>query len=91
VDGRNKSGHDEGETVVLRREPMRASKDAERRLHGHSILRGSPQRGSRFTLADMMLYAWLDFGAQVGQPLDEANSNLVAWFKRVAERPSVKA
>jgi glutathione S-transferase len=47
--------------------------------------------GSRFTLADMMLYAWLDFGAQVGQPLDEANTNLVAWFKRVAERPSVKA
>ncbi len=47
--------------------------------------------GSRFTLADMMLYVWLDFGAQVGQPLDPANGNLAAWFKQVAERPSVKA
>jgi glutathione S-transferase len=47
--------------------------------------------GSRFTLADMMLYCWLDFGAKVGQPLDPANSNIVAWMARVAERPSAKA
>jgi hypothetical protein len=39
----------------------------------------------------MMLYVWLDFGKQVGQPLDEANTNIAAWFKRIAERPSVKA
>lgn len=47
--------------------------------------------GKRFTLADILLYCWLDFGGQVGQPLDTANSNIVAWMARVAERPSVKA
>ena len=47
--------------------------------------------GNRFTLADMVLYCWLDFGNQVGQPLDAANSNVVAWFARVGERASVKA
>ena len=33
----------------------------------------------------------LDFAGQVGQPLDTANANLVAWMARVAERPSAKA
>ncbi|WP_029080334.1 glutathione S-transferase family protein [Bradyrhizobium sp. th.b2] len=47
--------------------------------------------GKRFTLADMLLYCWLDFGNQVGQPLDQSNGNIVAWFNRMAERPSVKA
>jgi glutathione S-transferase len=47
--------------------------------------------GDRFTLADMVLYCWIDFGNQVGQPLDAANGNIVAWFARVGERPSVKA
>ena len=30
--------------------------------------------GKRFTLADILLYCWLDFGSQVGQPLDAANT-----------------
>lgn len=47
--------------------------------------------GKRFTLADMLLYCWLDFGNQVGQPLDQSNANIVAWFNRVGARPSVKA
>jgi glutathione S-transferase len=47
--------------------------------------------GKRFTLADMLLYCWLDFGNQVGQPLDTANTNIVSWMTRVGERPSVKA
>jgi glutathione S-transferase len=47
--------------------------------------------GDRFTLADMVLYCWIDFGNQVGQPLDTANTNIVAWFARIGERPSVKA
>ena len=47
--------------------------------------------GKRFTLADILLYCWLDFGGQVGQPLDTGNGNIVAWMARVAERPSVKA
>lgn len=47
--------------------------------------------GQRFTLADILLYCWVDFGGEVGQPLDPANSNIATWFARVAERPSVKA
>ena len=47
--------------------------------------------GKRFTLADMLLYCWIDFGNQVGQPLDQANGNIVAWFARVGARPSAKA
>jgi glutathione S-transferase len=46
--------------------------------------------GKRFTLADILLYGFLDFAAQVGQPLDPANTNLAAWFARVGQRPSVK-
>jgi len=34
--------------------------------------------GSRFTLADILLYGWLDFGNQVGQPLDATNTNIAA-------------
>jgi len=47
--------------------------------------------GRRFTLADIHLYCFLDFGAMVGQPLDPANANIAAWFARVGERPSAKA
>jgi glutathione S-transferase len=47
--------------------------------------------GPRFTLADMLLYCWIDFGGQVGQPLDPANTNIAAWFARVGQRPSVTA
>ena len=47
--------------------------------------------GKRFTLADIMLFCFLDFGAQVGQPLREENKNIGAWFARVKERPSAKA
>lgn len=47
--------------------------------------------GKRFTLADMLLYCWLDFGSHVGQPLDQGNNHIVAWFSRVGARPSVKA
>ena len=48
--------------------------------------------GKRFTLADILLYCWIDFGNEerVGQPLDPANTNIAAWFARVGERPSVK-
>jgi len=47
--------------------------------------------GKRFTLADIVLFCWLDFGDKVGQPLDATNTNIKAWFDRVAQRPSVKA
>ena len=47
--------------------------------------------GERFTLADILLFAFLDFGAQVGQPLDPAFAKLTDWFGRVKARPSVAA
>ncbi len=47
--------------------------------------------GNRFTLADILLYCFVDFGGQVGQPLEEANQNLSQWVKRVKSRPSVEA
>ena len=47
--------------------------------------------GERFSQADIQLYAFLDFGARVGQPLDPNLPKLNAWMKRVADRPSVAA
>ncbi|HVZ68800.1 MAG TPA: glutathione S-transferase family protein [Rhizomicrobium sp.] len=47
--------------------------------------------GKRFTLADILLYVFLDFGNTVGQPLNPEFANIASWFKRVGERPSVKA
>jgi glutathione S-transferase len=42
--------------------------------------------GDRFTLADIMLFVFLQFGTQVGQPINPANKNIVAWLDRVAAR-----
>jgi glutathione S-transferase len=47
--------------------------------------------GNRFTLADVLLFCFVDFGGQVGQPLNPEFKNLGAWFARVKERPSAKA
>jgi glutathione S-transferase len=47
--------------------------------------------GKRFTLADVLLYAFLDFGGTVGQPLDPENKHIAAWFARVKARPSTTA
>jgi glutathione S-transferase len=45
----------------------------------------------RFTLADVVLFAFLEFGASAGQPLDPALKNLSAWFEKTKARPSAKA
>ena len=42
-------------------------------------------------MADILLFAFLDFGSAVGQPLDPANKNLTAWFERMKARPSAAA
>jgi glutathione S-transferase len=47
--------------------------------------------GDRFTLADIHLFVFAEFGAQVGQPLDPANKNLAAWKERVGARASAAA
>lgn len=45
--------------------------------------------GDRFTLADILLFAFLEFGGAVGQPLDAKCEQLQAWYARIAARPSV--
>jgi len=45
----------------------------------------------RFTLADIVLFAFLDFGASVGQAIDPANQNLAKWLVATKARPSAKA
>ncbi len=47
--------------------------------------------GSRFSLADIMLYAFLEFGAAVGQGLNPERKTLQAWYERVEARPSIAA
>jgi glutathione S-transferase len=47
--------------------------------------------GERFTLADILLFAFLEFGGMVGQPLDPRFTKLGEWFARVKARPSAAA
>ena len=47
--------------------------------------------GDRFTMADILLFAFLEFGATVGQPMNEDNKNICAWYARVGERASATA
>jgi glutathione S-transferase len=47
--------------------------------------------GKRFTIADIILFAALDFGNGVGQKIDPSHKNVNAWFKRVEARPSAKS
>lgn len=46
--------------------------------------------GDRFTVADIWLYVWLDFGAAVNQPFDRSLPNIGPWFERIAARPSAE-
>ena len=45
----------------------------------------------RFTLADVALFSFLEFGAMVGQPLDAAHKNVQTWFEKTQTRPSAQA
>jgi glutathione S-transferase len=47
--------------------------------------------GNRLTLADVLLFVFLDFGKMVGQPIDPANANIVALCERMKARPSAAA
>lgn len=47
--------------------------------------------GGRFTLADILLFSFLDFGGVVGQPLDPKFAKVGDWFARVKARPSAAA
>ena len=45
--------------------------------------------GDTLSLADLMLFAFLDFGASVGQPIDPAFTNIVRWYEGMKSRTSV--
>ena len=47
--------------------------------------------GERFSLADVLLYSFVEFGAMVGQPPDPSLTHIAAWRDRVAERPGAAA
>ena len=47
--------------------------------------------GDRFTMADILLFNWVDFFQGMGQPINPEHKNIVAWHARVKERPSAKA
>ena len=47
--------------------------------------------GDRLTLADVLLFCFMDFGTMVKQPLNPANTNIAAWYARMKERPSAAA
>ena len=47
--------------------------------------------GDRFSLADVLLFVFLEFGETVGQPLNQDNKNIIAWYERVKARPSAAA
>jgi glutathione S-transferase len=47
--------------------------------------------GERFTMADIVLFCWLDFADKVKQPWDRGNASIAAWFERVGARESAKA
>ncbi len=47
--------------------------------------------GDKLSMADILLFAFVDFMKGVGQPLDPANKNIAAWFERMKARPSAAA
>ena len=47
--------------------------------------------GDRFTLADILLFCFLQFGASVGQPINPDNKNIAAWMERMQARLAEKA
>ncbi len=47
--------------------------------------------GDRFSLADILLFVFLEFGETVGQSINTDNKNIMAWYERVKARPSASA
>lgn len=47
--------------------------------------------GDRLTLADVLLFVFLDFGNTVGQPFDRSLANVTAIYERMKARPSAAA
>ena len=46
---------------------------------------------NRLSLADILLFGFIDFGITVGQPLNTGNKTVAAWYERMKARPSATA
>lgn len=57
----------------------------------HLMGEGPWVAGERFSLADILLFCFVEFAAAVGQKIDEGRRNLTTWHTRVAARPSAAA
>ena len=44
--------------------------------------------GDKLSLADILLFCFLEFGASVGQPIETNNKNVAALIDRIRQRPS---
>jgi glutathione S-transferase len=58
----------------------------DKQLAGHTYV-----CGERMTLADIMLFCFLDFAGQVKQPFDPGLANIAALYERMKTRPSAAA
>jgi len=47
--------------------------------------------GDRLTMADILLFCFVDFFAGIKQPLNPDNKNVLAWYERMKARPSAAA
>ena len=47
--------------------------------------------GERLTLADLLLFSFVDFFDGMRQPINQANQSIVAWHARMKARPSAAA
>ena len=47
--------------------------------------------GENFTLADIMLFCFLNFGSTVGQEINPESKNILRWFEKVGKRSSASA
>jgi glutathione S-transferase len=47
--------------------------------------------GNKISMADILLFPFVDFMGSVKQPLDPANKNIAAWYERMKARPSAAA
>ena len=64
---------------------------AEKLLWLDGLMTGDFICGGRFTLADILLFCFVEFGAQVGQPMPAGARWLPGWHARVAARASAAA
>lgn len=64
---------------------------AEKLLWLDGLMAGDFVCGARFTLADILLFCFVEFGAQVGQPIPDGARWLPAWHQRIAGRASASA